>query len=96
MGLFSLKEVATLLILSVISLVLNMTLTVLILIRIYDCYAKICMPEDKHPEEAPKESRFEFVNKFRRHEENKRQEYADYKLDKFKKKMKKRKNKEKK
>jgi len=96
MGLFSMKEVTTLLILSVISLVLNMTLTVLILIRIYDCYAKICMPEDRNTDAAPKESRFGFVNKFRNHEEKKRQEYADYKLSKFKKKMDKKKSKEKK
>ena len=96
MGLFSLEEVGVLLILSVISLVASITLTVLILIRIYDCYAKICMPEDKREDDKPKESKFGFVNAFRRHEEEKRQEYADYRLEKFKKKMEKKKNKEKK
>ena len=96
LGLFSLKEVLTLAILSVTSLVLTLTLTVLILIRIYDCYAKICMPEDKSAEEKPKESRFGFVNSFRRHEEKKQQEYAEYRLDKFKKKIEKKKSRDKK
>jgi DNA-binding response OmpR family regulator len=34
-----------------------------------------------------KESRFKFVNAFRKHEDEKRREYAEYKLDKFKKKQ---------
>ena len=95
-GLFAPTDVKALLIASVISLVASLTLTVLILIRIYDCYAKICMPEDKNPDDKPKDSKFGFVNSFRAHEEQKRKEYADYKFEKFKKKMEKRKSKEKK
>ena len=96
MGLFSLSEVGVLVILSVVSIVLSLTLTVLILIRIYDCYAKICMPEDREPQDKPKQSKFGFVNAFRKHEEEKQREYAEYQYDKFKKKMEKKKNKEKK
>ena len=96
MGLFSLEEVGALVILSVFSIVLTLTLTVLILIRIYDCYAKICMPEDREMPDKPKESRFGFVNAFRRREEEKAKEYAEYKFEKFKKKMEKKRNKDKK
>ena len=49
------------------------------------------MPEDENMPE--KESKFKFVNAFRRHEEEKRKEYADYKLEKFKKKQEKQKGK---
>ena len=53
------------------------------------------MPEDLIPK-APKPSRFEFVNKFRRHEEEKQREYAEYKMGKFEQKMEKLKGKAKK
>jgi hypothetical protein len=66
-------------------LVCNMTLIVISLTVIHSCYAKICMPGDEKQEE--KESRFKFVNAFRKHEDEKRREYAEYKLDKFKKKQ---------
>jgi hypothetical protein len=68
-----------------------MALIVISLIVIYNCYMRICMPEDEDMPE--KESRFKFVNAFRRHEEEKRKEYADYKLEKFKKKQQKQKEK---
>ena len=53
---------------------------------IYKAYAKICMPEDNEldMEEAP--SRFEFVNRHREHTKQKQREYAEYKLEKMKKK----------
>ena len=51
---------------------------------------RICMPEDEDMPE--KESKFKLVNAFRRHEEEKRREYAEYKLDKLKKKQQKDKN----
>ena len=91
-GLFSLSEVQLLAILSVISIVANLTLTVLILVRIYDCLAKICMPEDREIPDAPKKSKLGFVNAFRKHEEEKQREYAEYRLHKFKKKMEKKRN----
>lgn len=49
---------------------------------IYSCYMKICMPGEKHAPE--RESRFGFVNAFRRHEEEKQREYAEYRLNKIK------------
>ena len=76
---------------AVVILVCNMALIVISLIVIYNCYMRICMPEDEDMPE--KESRFKFVNAFRRHEEEKRKEYADYKLEKFKKKQQKQKEK---
>ena len=52
---------------------------------IFGCYSGICMPEELEEKDEPKKSRFGFVNKFREHEERKSREYAEYKLDKKKK-----------
>ena len=41
------------------------------------------MPDEINGKEP--ESRFEFVNKFRRYEDNKSREYAEYKLEKLRK-----------
>ena len=76
---------------AVVILVCNMALIVISLTVIYNCYMRICMPEDEDMPE--KESRFKFVNAFRRHEEEKRKEYSDYRLEKFKKKQEKQKEK---
>ena len=76
---------------AVVILVCNMALIIISLIVIYNCYMRICMPEDEDMPE--KESKFKFVNAFRRHEEEKRREYADYKLEKFKKNQEKQKEK---
>ena len=56
------------------------------LVTIYSAYMHICMPEDVDNDPKDKPSRFGFVNKFRAHQEEKQREYADYKLDKMKKK----------
>lgn len=56
------------------------------LITIYSAYMHICMPEDVDNTPKDKPSRFGIVNSFRRHEEEKRREYAEYKIDKMKKK----------
>lgn len=73
----------------------HLILVAVTLVTVYRAYATICMPEDLHPE--VKKSRFEFVNRFREHEEKKNREYADYKirkgLDAEKKKEKKKKSK---
>ncbi len=95
LGLFSLDETMPLLILSVISIVLNLTLTVLILIRIYACYMRICMPADKQASEEKKE-KGGIIGAFKKHQEEKEREYAEYRFEKFKKKMEKRKGKGKK
>ena len=63
-------------------------MTSLNLVQIYGAHMRIYLPEN----EVEKESRFGFVNAFRRHEEEKSREYAEYKLEKMKaKKAKKRK-----
>ena len=61
-----------------------LTVTIFNLTCIYSAYMRICMPDEREMEE--KESRFGFVNSFRRHEEEKQREYAEYRLEKMKKK----------
>ena len=78
----ALTVISTLLLLS------EFILVILNLAAIYTAYMKICMPEDVDNNPQNKESRFGFVNKFRAHEQEKRREYADYKLQKFQNKMK--------
>lgn len=92
LGLFSLTEFTALVVISVISIVLSLTLEVIVLIRIYACYMRICMPEDVKMEVEDKPSRFGFVNAFRRHEEERQKEYAEYKLEKMRRSAEKKKN----
>lgn len=80
---------------SIITLLATIAVVIMNLSLIHKCYMLICMPEDLLPKE-PKPSRFGFVNKFHQHEEQKRREYEEYKLEKFKKKMEKLKGKAKK
>jgi hypothetical protein len=49
---------------------------------IYGAYANICMPGDLAKKE--KASRFKFVESFKRHEDEKRREYLEYKIEKRK------------
>ncbi len=86
LGLFSLSQVMPLIILSVFSIVLSFTLTVLILIRIYSCYMRICMPADRDIDDKKKE-RGGFLGALEKHREEKEKEYADYRFEKYKKKM---------
>lgn len=73
-------------VLSVITTLFTLYVLVMNSINIYSCYSKICMPEDNSRSyEPPKKSRFGFVNRFREHEQNKSREYAEYKLEKMKK-----------
>jgi len=68
------------------------------LYTVYTAYRWICMPEDRDNDVQDKPSRFGFVNRFRERQEEKRREYAEYKLESFKKsvnKTKKRKGKKK-
>lgn len=69
---------------AVIMIVLTLTVIIMNLTVIYSAYMRICMPNEKEPRE--KESRFAFVNAFRRHEEEKQREYTEYRLEKAKKK----------
>jgi hypothetical protein len=56
---------------------------------IFSCYKEICMPDEKIDSE-PRESKFKFVNDFRRHQAEKQMEYAKYRLEKKKKQSEKR------
>lgn len=75
----------------VFSVIMTLVITAVNLVRIYSCYMRICMPGDEDVSE--KKSRLGFVNSFRRHEEEKQREYAEYKLEQFRKKQAKRKKK---
>ncbi len=70
-------------VIAVLLLVFTFAVTVLTLLLIYSAYMHICMPSELVYKERP--SKLGFVNKFREHEAKKRQEYADYKLEAFKK-----------
>ena len=65
-----------------IAIIARLVILVLNLIAIYSCHMRICMPGQD--DDKVKESRFGFVNDFRRHQEDKQREYAEYKLEKFK------------
>lgn len=67
-----------------IAVIINLTL-------IYKAYMKICMPDEKDMPLKP--SKFDFVNKFRERSEEKNREYAEYKIEKLKKKAEKRRKK---
>ena len=64
----------------VFTVLATVTLVIFNLTCIYSAYMRICMPEDKDMEVG--ESRFEFVNTFRHHEEKKNREYAEYRIKK--------------
>lgn len=68
--------------LAVIMIVLTLTLLVINLTVIYSAYMRICMPGDEQRPQRP--SRLGFINAFRRHEEEKQKEYAEYRLQKEK------------
>ena len=57
------------------------------LASIYSCYMRICMPSDVKMDEKP--SKLGFINEFKRHEEEKSREFAEYKLQKMQSKNKK-------
>lgn len=63
------------------------------LITVYSAYMHICMPEDVDNNPKSKPSRFGIVNSLRRHEEEKQREYAEYKIEKMKKKAEKKRRK---
>ena len=90
-----LEESAVLTILQIITLLALLVLLVITLITVYSAYMYICMPEDQNNEHFEKMSRFEFVNRFRKRQEEKNREYAEYRLERIKTKIE-RKNKRKK
>lgn len=73
-------------ILSMVTVILTFFIIIMNSMNIFSCYAKICMPEENgRSDDAPKRSKFAFVEKFRQHEEEKRREYELYKIEKMKK-----------
>lgn len=73
-------------IVSTVALIAVFLVIIYNLITIYSAYMRICMPEDVNNDIAEKPSRFGFVNKLREHEKEKTREYAEYKIDKLKRK----------
>ncbi len=80
-ALSSVIDVHILVTLSVAALLTTLVVTAMVLLEIYHCYMRICMPGQ---DERQSKSRFELVNKFRAHEEARSKEYADYKREKQK------------
>ena len=78
---------------SAITLLATLVVVAVNLVTIYRAYMKICMPEDMDNDTSDKPSRFEFVNRHREHTLKKQREYAEYKLEKYKKKASKKKKK---
>lgn len=71
-------------VISVIMLISTFIIIIINLITVYSAYMRICMPEDKDNDISDRESKFEFVNKYREHNAEKQREYAEYRLNKFK------------
>ena len=87
----SLFAVSTLGVLSIVTLLSVFALTIVNLSLIYTAYANICMPGEEDNNFKQKKSKFDIVNKFREHHEEKNKEYAEYRLEKLKAKSKKKK-----
>ena len=86
-------DIKILVYMAVLSIVATMALNIANLSAIFNCYSQICMPEDNTAEYETPKSRFSFVNEFRAHQEEKQKEYMEYKLDKFRKRVEKAKQK---
>ena len=78
---------------SMITLIATLMLIIFNLTIIYSAYMHICMPEELDDGGVIPESKFGFVNEFRRRQEDKTREYIEYKLEKRKKKAEKKQNK---
>lgn len=79
---------------SVIAIFLSLILTVLVLATIYSCYMRICMPGEESHETPEKRSKFGIVNALRDHQKMRAEEYAEYRLEKIKKRAEKAKEKQ--
>ncbi len=90
-GLDVMIDIKILAVMSVICLGAMFIITAVNLTIIYSAYMKICMPNEKDLEMKP--SKFGFVNKYREHTAERQREYAEYKIEKIKKKNSKKKRK---
>ncbi len=82
-GLESIADVRILAVATVVCIGAQIILVVFNMYLIYKAYARICMPGEDNTDDGP--SRFGFVNKFREHEAEKQREYAEYQIEKQKK-----------
>ena len=69
---------------SVLLIFVELVAIALNLTAVYTCYMRICMPGEEAAE-GEKKSRFGIVNAFREHQEMRNREYAEYRIEKFKK-----------
>ena len=69
-------------VIALLSLIFTFAATLYALTAIYSAYMRICMPEDLVREE--RKSKLGAVNKFRENEKKRGEEYASYKIEKFK------------
>ena len=81
-GLLPIKATA---LIASIAIILELLYIIFTLVLIYSSHMKICMPEDNLPKEE-KPSRFGFVNEYRKRKAEKDKRYAEYKIEKMKKK----------
>ena len=82
-------------VIATVLLFLVFIIMILTLATIYSAYVHICMPEDVDNDVKNTPSKYEFVNKFKAHEEKQIREYAEYRYEKSVKKTAKRKGKKK-
>lgn len=68
-------------VISLLAVLASLALIIANLVTVYTAYMRICMPEDEAMTE--RRSRIGFVNSMREHEEEKRREYAEYKLERL-------------
>ena len=80
-------DLLALVIIRIISLFFLLALLVATLITVYSAYMNICMPGEENKEYVEKPSKFEFINRFRRRQEEKNREYAEYRLGQMKKRV---------
>lgn len=66
---------------ALLALLFSLALIIANLITVYSAYMKICMPKDADMKE--RSSKIGIVNAFRRHEEEKQREYAEYKIERM-------------
>ena len=86
-----LKEFSLNTLLPVWVVIIKLVCLILNCVMLFSCYSRICDVNDTEMSQKP--SRFEFINRHREHTEAKQREYAEYRLEKFKKKNSKKKKK---
>jgi len=81
-GLLSFLPTAAIAWVALVAIIALIFVYIVNLSAIYSCYAKICLPEEQNM--PIKESRFGFVNEYRKRQAQKNAEYAKYRIEKAK------------